>query len=135
LLEGKVTFHIVVIENYFPLRNLWEFLLNSCLQVFIFGLPSLWFYTFNINKNPGLFWVFWKHYKYFIYLWKKVVCLCHYYRSGVQFTNLNHYGTLKVKQVHCILLISPWWSYFTMISLCKYHVSLLVNMIHYYNLF
>jgi hypothetical protein len=31
----------------------------------------------------------------------------HYYKSGVQFINLNHDETLKVKQIHCILMISP----------------------------
>jgi len=31
----------------------------------------------------------------------------HYYKNGVQFINLNHYGTLKVKKIHCTLVISP----------------------------
>ncbi len=36
----------------------------------------------------------------------------HYYKNGVQFISLNHFGHLKVKQVHCVLLISPWWKLF-----------------------
>jgi hypothetical protein len=34
------------------------------------------------------------------------------YKNGVQFTTLNHYGTLKVKQIHFILVISAWLKLF-----------------------
>jgi len=36
----------------------------------------------------------------------------HHYKNGVQFISLNHYGTLKVKKIHCILVISPWLKLF-----------------------
>jgi hypothetical protein len=54
--------------------------------------------------------------------------LVHYYQSGVQFTSLNHYGTFKSE------ITSLHFIDFTIISLCRHHVSLLVNIIHYYNL-
>jgi hypothetical protein len=55
----------------------------------------------------------------------------HYYKSGVQFINLNHYGNLKVK--HCILMISPWLKLFHYNIIMQNRVSLLVDIIHYYN--
>jgi hypothetical protein len=36
----------------------------------------------------------------------------HYYENGVQFTSLNHHGTLKMKWVHSNLVISPWLKLF-----------------------
>jgi hypothetical protein len=43
----------------------------------------------------------------------KCILVCvHYYKNEVQFTSLNHYGTLKVKYVHYILVISPWLKLF-----------------------
>jgi hypothetical protein len=63
----------------------------------------------------------------------------HYYQNGVQFTSLNHRGIYFTQDWVSLWdikseITSLHFTNFTIISLFRHHVSLLVNIIHYYNL-